>query len=134
MKLFCAYAFTGEDITKLTELMQLVVDALNSSGHDSYCNRFDDAIEKMQTNNDVKGIFNNAFERIAASDALVAIVASPRISVGQTMEIGVAISRKIPVFLFEHSSASGASYLHKLADAYYAWDSLEDLKKVLSKI
>lgn len=94
MKLFCAYAFTGEDVNALTKRMRLVVDTLNSNGHKAYCNRFDEVVDELQANDDIKGIFNEAFKNIEKNEALVAIVTSPSRSIGQIMEIGIALSQK----------------------------------------
>ncbi len=131
MKLFCAYAFTGEDLEIVTQRMKIVVDTLSSNGHDAYCNRFDAVIDKLQEQNDVKGIFKEAFNNIEKSEALVAIVSSPNKSIGQIMEIGVALSQEKPVFLFEHESASGSSYLPQLVTRHFTWENLEDLKHKL---
>lgn len=134
MKLFCAYAFTGEDIDVVTKRMRLVVDTLNKNGHEAYCNRFDPAVEKLQEQDDTKGIFKDAFKHIEASEAMVAVVASPSRSVGQIMEIGIALSQGKPVYLFEHVSAAGSSYLPKLVDKHFTWGSLDDLQKALAQI
>lgn len=131
MKLFCAYAFTGEDIDVLTERMRMVVDTLNANGHEAYCNRFDAVVDKLQEQDDIKGIFKEAFKNIEQSEALVAIVTSPSRSVGQIMEIGIAMSQGKPVYLFEHESAAGSSYLPRLVDKHYTWSSLEELKQQL---
>src|SRR5687767_903429 len=93
MKLFCAYAFTGEDPEVVTERMRLVVDTLNTNGHEAYCNRFDEVVDHLQEQDDVKGIFKEAFRNIESSEALVAIITSPSRSIGQNMEIGSAMSQ-----------------------------------------
>ncbi len=134
MKLFCAYAFTGEDIDELTRRMRMVVDTLNSNGHDAYCNRFDAVVHKLQQEDDIKGIFRKAFKNIEKSDAIVAIVSSSEKSIGQIMEIGIAMSQGKPVFLFEHESAAGSSYLPRLADKHFTWTTTEDLKQQLQQI
>lgn len=54
MKIFCAYAFTGEDVNVLTERMRVVVDTLNSNGHIAYCNRFDEVVDELQAKDDIK--------------------------------------------------------------------------------
>lgn len=105
MKLFCSYAFTGEDVETVTRRMRLVVDTLNKNGHVAYCNRFDRAVDELQSKDDIKGIFGEAFKRIAESEALVAIITSPSRSIGQIMEIGIAMSQSKPVYLLEHESA-----------------------------
>lgn len=134
MKLFCAYAFTGEDIIVLTKRMRAVVDTLNANGHDAYCNRFDTVVDKLQEKDDIKSIFNEAFKNIQASEALVAIITSPSRSIGQIMEIGTAMSQGKPVYLFEHSSAEGSSYLPRLVDKYYKWSTTEDLIESLGQV
>jgi nucleoside 2-deoxyribosyltransferase len=134
MKLFCAYAFTGEDLDVVTERMKLVVDTLNANGHDAYCNRFDEVVAELQAQDDIKGIFREAFKNIGKSEALVAIISSPNRSVGQIMEIGIAMSQGKPVYFLEHRTAEGSSYLPRLVDKYFSWESLEDLRLALSQI
>ncbi len=134
MKLFCAYAFTGEDPDIVTKRMKLVVDTLNANGHEAYCNRFDEIVDKLQEQDDIKGIFREAFMNIEKSEALVAIITSPSRSVGQIMEIGIAMSQGKPVYLFEHSSAEGSSYLPRLVDKCFTWKSTDDLRQVLTKL
>lgn len=134
MKLFCAYAFTGEDVAVLTKRMRIVVDILNKNGHNAYCNRFDEIVDELQAKDDIKGIFNEAFKNIEKSEALVAIVTSPSRSIGQIMEIGIAVSQKKPVYLFEHQSAQGSSYLPRLVDEHFQWSDESELERALKKI
>ncbi len=63
MKLFCAYAFTGEKIEDIDQRMSLVVDTLKSNGHEAYCNRFDKVVDDLQQKDDIKGIFGEAFKK-----------------------------------------------------------------------
>lgn len=134
MKLFCAYAFTGEDLHTVTERMQLVVSTLNANGHDAYCNRFDEVVDKLQAQDDIKGIFKEAFKNIEKNEALVAIISSPSRSIGQIMEIGIAMSQGKPVYLFEHASAKDSSYLPRLVDKYFSWDTVDDLQSELKQL
>lgn len=134
MKLFCAYAFTGEDLETVTERMRLVIDTLNDSGHDAYCNRFDELVNVLQERNDIKGIFKEAFKNIEKSEALVAIITSPSRSVGQIIEIGVAISQNKPVYLFEHTSAKNSSYLPRLVKKHFVWDTKDELTRLLGQL
>lgn len=134
MKLFCAYAFTGEDIETLTDRIRGVVETLKSSGHQAYCNRFNPIVDELQEKDDIKAIFKEAFKNLEASDALVAIVSSPSRSIGQIMEIGIAMSQGKPVYLFEHKSAEGSTYLPRLADRYFKWNSLDDLLEALKQV
>ena len=114
--------------------MKIVVDTLNANGHNAYCNRFDPIVDEIQTKDDIKAIFARAFEVLNDNEAVVAIVASSNKSVGQIMEIGVAMSQGKPVYLFEHTSASGSTYLPRLASATYTWTELDDLVTQLQQI
>lgn len=134
MKLFCAYAFTGEDTEAVTKRMRLVVDTLEKNGHDAYCNRFDEIVSKLQEAGDIKGIFQEAFKNIADSEAMVAVVTSPSRSIGQIMEIGIALNQGKPVYLFEHTSAADSSYLPRLVDEHFTWSTLPELEAALAKL
>lgn len=134
MKIFCAYAFTGEDLDVITKRMRLVVGTLNKQGHEAYCNRFDPIVDEIQERDDIKAIFTRAFEVLNENEAVVAIVASPNKSVGQIMEIGVALSQGKPVYLFEHTQAAGATYLPKIVTQTYSWTTEENLRDALKNI
>jgi hypothetical protein len=134
MNIFCSYAFTGEDFETVTKRMRLVVDTLNARGHTAYCNLFDPVIADLQNEDDIKGILEDDFTHVQDSDCMVAIVTSPSRSVGQLMEMGLALSQKKPVYLFEHTSAKNSTYLPRLVDKYFEWDSQDDLKATLQNI
>jgi len=134
MKIFCAYAFTGEPLDVVTSRMKLVVDTLSAGGHEAYCNRFDPVVDALQEKDDTPGIFRAAFGNIEQSEAMVAIVTSPSRSVGQIMEIGAAMSQGKPIYLIEHVSAAGSTYLPKLVQAHYSWETEQDLVDALTKI
>lgn len=134
MKLFCSYAYTGEDVEIVTNRMQMVVDALKKNGHDVYCPLFDELVAPLQEVSDVKSIFHHAFEGIRRQEAVVVIISSERRSEGQLMEIGAALSQNKPVYLMQHDSAVDKSYLPKLVSETYAWETNDDLKKQLAKI
>lgn len=134
MKIFCAYALTGEDLEMVTNRMKSVVDTLNALGHEAYCNRFDSVVDEIQKRDDIQAIFARAFEVIEQNEAIVAIITSPNKSVGQIMEFGVALSQGKPVYLFEHSSAKGTTYLPRLATKYFEWTTEEDLLRSLKEV
>jgi len=135
MKLFCSYAFTGENLQSVTDRMRLVVDQLNEAGHDAYCPLFDAHKDEMQANNDIKGIFSYAFRRIHENEGVVAIITSDRRSEGQLMEIGAALSQNKPVYLFVHDSAKDApSHLRVLATQAFTWADDRELKRALSTL
>lgn len=134
MKIFCAYAFTGEDLDIVTNRMKLVVETLNAQGHEAYCNRFDPIVDEIQKKDDIQAIFRRAFDVIEKHDAVAAIITSPNKSVGQIMEIGVALSQAKPVFLFEHSTAKGSTYLPRLSTKSYQWSTEDELLNALKEI
>jgi hypothetical protein len=131
MKLFCAYAFTGEKLEEVTERMHVVVDTLTTHGHQAYCNLFDDY---RQTLIGPKAICMYAFEMLKKHDAVVAIMASERRSEGQLMEIGAALALGKPVFLLQHKSAANTSYMPELATKTAVWETLDDLAEALGKL
>ena len=134
MNIFCSYAFTGEDTETINKRMNLVVEALNGRGHNAYCNLFDPVITRLYNNDDIKGILEDDFRRVLESDCIVAIITSPKRSVGQLMEIGLALGQKKPVYLFEHVSAKDSTYLPRLVDKYFTWENDNDLEKALQTI
>lgn len=114
--------------------MRLVVDSLNNSGHSAYCNRFDPIVDEIQKKDDISGIFQRAFEVLSEHEAVVAIITSPNKSIGQIMEIGVALSQGKPVYLFEHSSAKGTNYLPRLASKTFEWSNEKELAEAMQQI
>lgn len=134
MKIFCAYAFTGEDLEIVTVRMRLIVDILNDSGHSAYCNRFDPVVNEIQKRDDINAIFQRAFEVLSENEAVAAIITSPNKSIGQIMEIGVALSQNKPVYLFEHSSAKGTNYLPRLATKTFEWSNEDELIAAIKQV
>lgn len=134
MKIFCAYAFTGEDLDVVTNRMRLVVDTLSTQGHEAYCNRFDPIVTEIQNRDDIGAIFKRAFDVLEQHEVVVAIITSPQRSVGQLMEIGVALSQGKPLYLFEHTSASDSTYLPRLATKHYQWTTEADLIRALKTV
>ena len=135
MRLFCSFAFTGENIEELESRMKAVVGTLNESGHDAYCPLFDQHKIAMQKAGDIAGIFAYAFENIKKCEGMVAIVTSNRKSEGQLMEIGVSLAEGKPLYLFIHEAVRDLpSHLPKLATQTYSWNSAPDLLTALQKV
>ncbi len=131
MKLFCSFAFTGEDPQELDGRMRLVVETLNKNGHDAYCNLYDDYRKSLAG---PKAVIDYAVEKLKTCEAVVAIVSSERRSEGLLIEVGVALALNKPVYVFQHRSAAGKSYLPDLAVKSYAWSNTEDLTQALKEI
>lgn len=135
MNLFCANAFTGEDFDTVSKRMQLVVDTLNATGHNAYCPIFDPHKIELQERRATKEIFEYAFQNIAKSDGLVAIITSDKKSEGMLMEFGAALVVHKPLYLFIHESAESIpSHVPKLATQVFTWSSDQDLKNQLETI
>lgn len=134
MKLFCSYAYTGEDVQQVITRMQKVVDVLKEQGHEVYCPLFDEEIAPLEVAGDVKAIFAHAFDGIKRQEAMVVVISSERRSEGQLMEVGAALSAGKPVYLLQHRAAVKTSYLPKLVTATYVWSSEEELLASLKKI
>lgn len=134
MKIFCAYAFTGEDLNYITNLMATVVNTLEFSGNSVYCNRFDSEVDEMYERGDIASIFNKAFKVIEESDAVVAIVTSDYKSIGQIIEIGASLSRHKKLYIFEKKSVTVSNYLKDLVNGYYRWENEEELKRLLKEL
>jgi nucleoside 2-deoxyribosyltransferase len=134
MKIFCSYAFTGEDETAVRELMKMVVETLHSSGHEVYCDLYDEHACELMERNEVKEILLDAFYHLSECDLVVAIVTSPRRSIGQIMELGVALNSGKLIYLFEHVSSRSTTYLGRVSDAQYEWNATGELSSQLRKI
>lgn len=134
MKVFCSYAFTGEDEAVVADRMEKIVEVLRGNGHEVYCNLFDKHTVPLLDKNDVKAILLDAFTHLADCDVVVAIVTSPRRSIGQSMELGVALNDSKPIHLFEHESARHSTYLENISDTHAVWVTEEDLITQLREI
>ena len=110
------------------------VDVLNGNGHITYCNLFDPVFDKLIEQNNVKALFQQALDALLDSEVIIAIVSSPKRSVGQIMEVGIALSRDKPFHLFENTNAKDSTYLPKLATETYEWTTEIELEMLLAKI
>ena len=119
-KIFCSYAFTGEDKLKVEARMRRVVDLLEGCGHEVYCNLFDGATESYDS---PRQFLRRAIDQMNECDKILVIQTSPRRSEGMLMEVGVAIARGKPILLAQHQNTAGASYLSELAEQTQIWHS-----------
>lgn len=123
-KIFCSYAFTGEDKLKVEARMRRVVDLLEGCGHEVYCNLFDGATESYGNPHQ---FLRRAIDQMNECDKILAIQTSPRRSEGMLIEIGVAIARDKSILLAQHQSATGKSYLPDLAKQTQTWQNESEL-------
>ena len=123
-KIFCSYAFTGEDKLKVEARMRRVVDLLEGCGYEVYCNLFDSATESYDS---PRQFLRRAIDQMNECDKILAIQTSPRRSEGMLIEIGVAIARDKLILLAQHQSAIGKSYLSDLARRTQTWHNESEL-------
>ena len=123
-KIFCSYAFTGEDKLKVEARMRRVVDLLKGCGHEVYCNLFDSATESYGS---PRQFLRRAIDQMNECDKILVIQTSPRRSEGMLIEIGVAMARDKSILLAQHQSAAGKSYLPDLARRTQTWHSESEL-------
>ena len=123
-KIFCSYAFTGEDKLKVEARMRRVVDLLESCGHEVYCNLFDSATESYGS---PRQFLRRAIDQMNECDKILAIQTSPRRSEGMLIEIGAAIARDKSILLAQHQNAAGKSYLPDLARRTQTWHNESEL-------
>ena len=115
-KIFCSYAFTGEDKLKVEARMRRVVDLLEGCGHEVYCNLFDNATDNY---NNPRQFLRRAIDQMNECDKILVIQTSPRRSEGMLIEIGVAMARNKSILL--------AQYLPDLANRTQTWHSESEL-------
>ena len=127
-KIFCSYAFTGEDKLKVEARMRRVVDLLEGCGHEVYCNLFDGATESYGS---PRQFLRRTINQMNECDKILAIQTSPRRSEGMLIEIGAAIARDKSILLAQHQSATGKSYLPDLAKRTQTWHSESELDTVI---
>lgn len=123
-KIFCSYAFTGEDKLKVEARMRRVVDLIEDCGHEAYCNLFDGVTDNYDN---PRQFLRRAIDQMNECDKMLVIQTSPRRSEGMLIEIGAAIARDKSILLAQHQSAAGKSYLPDLAKRTRTWQNESEL-------
>ena len=133
MNIFISFAYTDTDIEKTHSRLKNIVSLINQTDNFAYCNLFDKSIQKYIEKNDTKSIFKHTLKKEAQFDAVFVIINEPTVSNGQCIEIGVALYLNIPIIIFEHNSIKEKSYIAKLSNYKYTWNSNESLLKQIKK-
>ena len=131
MKIFCSYAYTGEDAAAVDARMRRIVDELAAAGHEAYCISFDEAAQHFTS---PAQYMRRALARLPTCDAVFALMTSPRRSEGQLMEIGAALVLDKPIFLAQHNSASEKSYLQTVVNETHTWHTDQELITVIRSL
>lgn len=113
MRIFCSFAYTGEDQAAVEERMGCIVAELEAHGHEVYCNIFDDGIVGFT---EPKEFLNRALSVLPEYDIVFVIMTSPRRSEGLLIEVGAALALGKRLIVAEHESVAGGSYVPTLAE------------------
>ncbi|MFQ5531843.1 MAG: hypothetical protein ACE5ES_04470, partial [Candidatus Nanoarchaeia archaeon] len=89
MKIFMGQKVTGEDIDRLKEENNTIVEELKKLGHEPYCTFLEAEFEKNADGNKL----NHAFDVICNCDTFLAIVRNDGKSEGLLIEIGYALAK-----------------------------------------
>lgn len=116
----------------MTDRMQAVVGGFALNEIDAYCNLFDETAVGYTK---PRQFMDGAIKVLRTRDVVFAIQASDRRSEGQLMELGIAHDREIPIILARHVSVGeGSSYLHEFAEATFAWETTDDLLRIVNEL
>lgn len=130
-KVFCSYAFTGEDKATVTKRMHLITSTFKSIGVDAYCNLFDTQRESL---NSAKDFIDSALKELETADIVFVVMTSERRSEGMLIEIGAAYAAGKPIVLAQHESAKHKTYLDQLAKKTVLWQTDADLKHIIKEL
>jgi len=111
--------------------MECVVAALKESGHEVYCNLFDDGTIGFV---DPDQFMHRALSILPGYDTVLVIQASSRRSEGLLMEVGAALALHKRIILAQHESSIGHTYLPTLADETLIWRTGDELCDIARKL
>jgi nucleoside 2-deoxyribosyltransferase len=123
-RVFCSYAYTGENIDEVRARMRAVVDAFRAMGIEAFCDLDDSAVRPMT---DPKEILTHDLAVLKTHDVIFIVMTSDRRSEGMLIEIGAALTDGKPLILARHTSAAGKTYLDKLAAYTFDWTTETEL-------
>lgn len=122
MKIFCSYAFTGEDFGALSQRLSDLRDLFDKAGVEYYINCFAPGWQDMMDRGATGGEFLRfALNDLRTSDKMLVIQASSCRSEGMLMEIGAGVALGVPIILAQHESSIGSTYLPTVADDTFVW-------------
>jgi nucleoside 2-deoxyribosyltransferase len=132
MKFFIAYKYTGSDLNETETALKGIEQALEKSGHESYC-KFASQKNYDEKSFDVKQIMSEAFSHLEEADAILAFVNSDQRSEGMLIEIGYAYAKGKRVVVAARKG-SGVNTAKSLADKFIEFNDLEELYKELETL
>lgn len=124
MKVFCSYAYTGEDESVVADRMRRVVDMLMEQKLGVYCIEFDVGAKHFT---EPHQYVERALQQMQRCDAVYVVMTSARRSEGMLIEIGAALELKKPIILALHESARGKTYVPEFADVMKTWKTDDEL-------
>jgi nucleoside 2-deoxyribosyltransferase len=130
-KVFCSYAYTGEDESVVRRRMRTVVDTFSAIGILAFCDLDDPAVKPLT---DPKEILTHDLSVLKNKDVVFIVMTSERRSEGMLIEIGAAFAAGKPLILARHTSAVGKTYLDTLAAYTFDWTSEAELLAGIRKL
>ncbi|MCC7478949.1 hypothetical protein IT575_10895 [bacterium] len=131
MRFFIVYRHSGADLIRARIALELLQAELQALGHSSYCTLIDGA--ELACGGSSQAVLELGVRELCASDALLLYVESSQASLGMYIEVGVAIARRMPVYLLRQEQAQ-APYLGELAAASAQFDGQESLAPALKQL
>lgn len=130
-KIFCSFAYTGEDQKVVEARMKRLVATLEEDGHDVYCQLFDEDTAEFT---EPKQFLERTLAVLADYDTVLVIMTSPRRSEGQLIEIGAALVLHKRLVVAQHESSVGVTYVPTLAEASATWKDDDELNDVARRL
>lgn len=133
MNIFISFAYTDTDFVKTKNRLQNIVSLIKNTNNYAYCNLFDKSILKFLKADDKNQIFKQTLNQEAKADYIFLIISKPKISLGQCMEVGVAVNLDIPIIMFEQDTVKDKTYISEFATYKYTWNTEDNLYKQIIK-
>lgn len=133
MNIFISFAYTGTNIKQTHARLKNIVSLVNKTNNFAYCNLFDKSILKFLKTDDKNQIFKHTFSQETKADYIFLIISKPKISLGQCMEVGVAVNLDIPIIMFEQDTVKDKAYISEFARYKYTWKTEDNLHQQIIK-
>jgi nucleoside 2-deoxyribosyltransferase len=131
-KIYLAYKLSGSSLNELKPKLETISGIITGLGYKSFI--FIRDVQSWETKQHTPdSVINEAMNQMKKSDAILCVVDSPEKSEGMLIEAGYmkGLGKKVIVA----KSHEGRTVLLKsLADQYFEFENLEDLKNNLVKV
>jgi hypothetical protein len=132
MKIFVAYRYTGEDISKLEKILSKIKNILEKKGNDIFCSLFFNEhfeSKKMSTND----VYKFCLEQLISHDLILFFIKSEEKSHGMELELRKAIEHKKKIVVAIQKNLCFSEYRIR-ASKIIEFDDLPNLFNLLKTI